>query len=444
MPNPAPSASGFDIIKLDPASLIPDGNNARKHSKRQHVQLTAAIRTFGFTNPILIDDDNVIIAGHARREAAVAAGLSSVPCLCIPGLDDQRRRALALSDNRLGDLSTFDPERLTQQLAELSRLDFPVEVTGFTTAEIDILIEPARANNADIDDDVAEPDRTAAPVSRAGDRWLLGKHRMLCGSALDAASYGRLLGDERAQMIITDPPYNVPIQGHVSGLGRTRHGEFAMAAGEMSAEAFTGFLSTYMAHCARFSVDGSIHYHFMDWRHLPEILAAGGTSYTEMKALCVWNKSNGGMGSLYRSKHELVLVYIKGTAPHVNNVELGRNGRYRTNVWDYAGANTFRAGREEDLADHPTVKPVALIADAIRDCSKRGSLVLDPFAGSGTILLAAERTGRRAAAIELDPHYVDVAVRRWQQRTGCTATHADTGESFAVLAELRATEAAHD
>ena len=273
---------------------------------------------------------------------------------------------------------------------------------------------------------------------------MLNGHRLLCGNALDEESYPRLLGHERADMVFTDPPYNVPIQGHVSGLGRSTHGEFAMASGEMSRAEFTRFLSTYMGHLARFSTDGSIHFHCMDWRHLREILAAGDAAYTELKALCVWNKTNGGMGSLYRSKHEMVLVYKNGAAPHINNVELGRHGRYRTNVWDYPGVNTFRSGRDEDLALHPTVKPVSLVADAIRDCSKRGSLVLDPFAGSGTTILAAERTGRRAAAIELDPRYVDTAIRRWQALTGGKAILAGDGKSFDDGATARqAAEADH-
>jgi DNA modification methylase len=352
---------------------------------------------------------------------------------------------LAIADNKLGDMSFFEPELLAKQLAELCAIDFTIELTGFETAEVDILLEPPRISATDPADSFAAVDPNAAPISRAGDLWMLEGHRVLCANALEAQAYDRLLGSELADMVFTDPPYNVPIEGHVSGLGRARHGEFAMAVGEMSRDEFTRFLSTYMGHLAQFSAEGSIHFHCMDWRHLREILEAGEATYTELKALCVWNKTNGGMGSLYRSKHEMVLVYKNGTAPHINNVELGRHGRYRTNVWDYAGANTFRSGRDQDLALHPTVKPVSLVADAIRDCSKRGSLVLDPFAGSGTTILAAERTGRRAAAIELDPHYVDTAICRWQTLTGGKAILAGDGSCFDDLTIARhAREADHD
>ena len=427
----------FSIEHLPLSSLRPDPGNARKHSQRQISRLRAVINEYGFTNPILVDEHLNIIAGHGRLEAARALGMDKVPCLRLEHLSEPQKTALALADNKLGDMSHFDPELLAKQLAELCAVDFAMELTGFDTAEVDILLETPVITAADPADSFAHSEPDTPAITQTGNLWLLDEHRLLCGNALEATSYERLLGTDLAELVFTDAPYNVPIQGHVSGLGRATHGEFAMASGEMSRGEFTRFLSTYMSHLVRFSTDGSIHFHCMDWRHLREILEAGDAAYAELKALCVWNKTNGGMGSLYRSKHELVLVYKNGTAPHVNNVELGRHGRYRTNVWDYAGANTFRAGRDEELALHPTVKPVSLVADALRDCSRRGALVLDPFAGSGTTILAAERTGRRAAAIELDPHYVDTAVRRWQQVTGRTAAFADTGESFDEVAALR-------
>lgn len=426
----------IEYVGLD--TIVPDPRNARKHSKRQLVRLTAGMKEFGVTNPLLIDEKSKIIAGHARLEAAKALRLEKVPCIRLDHLNEAQKTALAIADNKLGDMSHFDPDLLAKQLAELCALDFNIELTGFETAEVDILLEPPRISATDPADSFAAPDPNMASVSRAGDLWICGAHRLLCGDALDADAYSRLLASERADMVFTDPPYNVPIQGHVSGLGRARHREFAMASGEMSRDEFTRFLTSYMEHLAQVSTNGSIHFHCMDWRHLREIMDAGEAVYTELKALCVWNKTNGGMGSLYRSKHELVLAYKNGTAPHVNNVELGRLGRYRTNVWDYAGANTFRSGRTEELALHPTVKPVSLVADAIRDCSKRGALVLDPFAGSGTIILAAERTGRRAAALELDPLYVDTAIRRWQTLTGGEAILADEGSCFDEVADARA------
>jgi len=434
----------FVVEHLEPSSLRPDPRNARTHSHRQINRLAAAISEFGFTNPILVDEQLVILAGHARLEAAIVLGLATAPCIRLEHLTKAQKTALAIADNKLGDMSEFDPELLAGQLSELCAIDFPVELTGFDTAEVDILLEKPTIVHGDSAETLALPDRGVPAVTRQGDLWILDNHRLLCGSALEQSSYERLLNDELAEMIFADPPYNVPIQGHVSGLGRTAHAEFAMAAGEMSPEAFTAFLSTYMVHLRRFSADGSIHFHCMDWRHLQEILAAGASAYTELKSLCVWNKNNGGMGSLYRSKHELVLVYKSGTAPHINNVNLGRQGRYRTNVWDYAGVNTFGRTRDADLAAHPTVKPVALVADTIRDCSKRGGLILDPFAGSGTTILAAERTGRRAAAIELDRHYVDTAVRRWQQITGGPATLSETGQSFDEVAVERADRTGSD
>jgi len=432
----------LSIAYLPIGSIIPDPQNARKHPARQLAQLKAGMGQFGFTAPILIDEGRMIIAGHARLEVAKSLGLELVPAIQLRHLTPAQKTALALADNKLGDLSSFDPDALAAQLRELCAVDFQIEFTGFSTAEVDILLEAPSLAVGDPADEVASPALDEPATTRPGDLWLMDDHALLAGNALKAASYEQLLGDRLADMVFTDPPYNVKIQGHVSGLGKVRHQEFAMASGEMASEDFVQFLETYMSQAARFSADGSVHYHCMDWRHLPEILTAGARVYKKLIALCVWNKSNAGMGSLYRSKHELVLVYKNGAKPHTNNINLGCDGRYRTNVWDYPGANAFGRTRDADLAAHPTVKPVALVADAIRDCSRRGDTVLDPFAGSGTILLAAERTGRKAAAIELDPRYVDTAVRRWEQHTGKEARLAATGQTFAEVATERAAAAA--
>ena len=303
-------------------------------------------------------------------------------------------------------------------------------------SEIDLLIESLDTTSHDEDDQIPVQ-ATAAPVTRLGDLWRLGDHRLYCGNATEAKSFDHLLDFYAAQVIFTDPPYNVPIGGHVCGLGGVQHAEFAMAAGEMSEAEFTAFLKTVFGHLAEYSANGSIHFLCMDWRHMRELLTAAHGVYTELKNLCVWNKTNGGMGSLYRSKHELVFVFKKGTAPHINNVELGANGRYRTNVWDYAGINALSAGRAEQLAMHPTVKPVALVADAILDCSKRGAIVLDVFLGSGSTLIAAERTGRRCFGMELEPKYVDVAIQRFTRMTGESAFLESTGESFEEIKAKR-------
>ncbi|HYH44781.1 MAG TPA: DNA methyltransferase, partial [Thermoanaerobaculia bacterium] len=346
-----------------------------------------------------------------------------------------------------------DERLLAEALLDLSRaeIDFSLEATGFEVAEIDLRIQGLSIPAEDGADPADALPRVSGPaVSRPGDLWLMGKHRLLCGSALDGHSYAALLaagergGEERAAMAFTDPPYNVPVAGHVGGLGAIRHREFAMASGEMDAAEFTAFLRQALDLLARHCRDGSLHFVCMDWRHIQELLAAAGEAYSELKNLCVWAKHNAGMGSLYRSQHELVFVFKAGRGAHRNNVELGRHGRHRSNLWSYPGANSF-AGRGEEgrlLALHPTVKPVAMVADAMLDCTARGDLVLDPFLGSGTTLLAAERVGRRCRALELDPVYVDTAVRRWQALTGEAARHAASGRAFDDLAEERAAAAA--
>jgi DNA modification methylase len=317
-------------------------------------------------------------------------------------------------------------------------------VTGFEAPYVDMVLDDAAEANGGPpapEDEIPDPPPAGAAVSRAGDVWTLGSHRLLCGSALDSASYQTLMAGELAQMVFTDPPYNVRIDGNVSGLGRVHHREFAMASGEMSEGDFAKFLHTTFAQLTAASMDGAIHFVCMDWRHIGEILGAGRAVYSELKNVAVWNKTNGGMGTFYRSKHELIFVWKVGTAPHVNNFELGQHGRHRTNVWDYAGVNTMRPGRLEELAMHPTVKPVALVADAIKDCSRRKGIILDAFMGSGTTLIAAERTGRRARGIELDPAYVDVAVRRWQTYSGKAATLISSGETFEEVEETRSAAA---
>jgi 16S rRNA G966 N2-methylase RsmD len=355
-------------------------------------------------------------------------------------MNEAQIRAYVIADNRLAENAGWDRELLAIELQHLYELDldFDVTITGFEMPEIDVLFGELQAagfsrDEHDPADEVPEVDESVPAVTRPGDLWVVGKHRLICGDATDPAVYGGLLGGERAQMVFTDPPYNVPIDGHVCGLGAVKHREFAMAAGEMSEAEFTRFLATTFGHLAAHAADGAIHYICINWRHLGEVLAAGQSSYSELKNLCVWAKTNGGMGSLYRSQHELVFVFKSGEGAHINNVELGKHGRYRTNLWTYAGVNSFGRNRDEDLAMHPTVKPVALVADAILDCSRRNGIVLDAFAGSGTTLLAAERTGRRGYGIELDPLYCDVIVKRLAKVTGLEAIHAETGRRFAEV-----------
>ena len=420
-PTKKPTLSG--IVDQPPSALKPWPNNPRRHSPKQLFKLKQSIVKFDFTTPILVDEAGVILAGEARWQVGQDLKLSTVPTRVIAGLTQADKRAYVLADNKLALLSSWDLDLLGEQIRLLIADDFEIELTGFDTVEIDLLIEPPLADAELLPQDVQEQ-----VVSRPGDVWVLGEHRLLCGDALVEASYLTLLGAEKVQMAITDPPYNVKIDGHAGGLGKVKHKEFAMASGEMSPQAFTAFLGDGCKHLCAFTVPGSIQFLFMDWRHQLELLQAAQPVFGAPKQLCVWAKDHGGMGSFYRSQHELVFVFKNGDEPHINNFELGQHGRYRTNVWEYPSINSGR-GRAL-LALHPTVKPVAMIADAIRDCSHRQGLILDPFAGSGTVLVAAERTGRRARAMELDSQYVDVGIRRWQRVSGKQAVLLATGQTW--------------
>ena len=430
-----------DQLKLDPT-------NPRRHSKKQVRQIANSIELFGFIVAILTDRYGNVIAGHGRLLAAKLLGITEVPTLCLDHLTSAQARAFMIADNRLTENSVWDDRLLAEQLKDLSLLglDFDIEVTGFEMGEIDLRIasldEPC--DPSDDPADVLPEAPTSLPVSKMGDLWQLNQHRVLCGNALDNEAFATLLGDDRAAMVFTDPPYNVPIDGHASGLGAIHHRPFPMASGEMDRPEFTAFLRATFRNLAEFGIDGSLHYVCMDWRHIEEATAAGREVYTELKNLVVWVKDNPGMGSLYRSGHEFVFVFKHGRSPHRNNVQLGGFGRNRSNVWRYPGANSFARGGAEGnlLALHPTVKPVALVADAILDCSARGDIVLDAFLGSGTTVIAAERTGRRCYGLELDPAYVDTIVRRWQALTGGTARHAASGRAFDDLVrELEPAEA---
>jgi DNA modification methylase len=431
------------IETLPVDSLRPYGRNPRTHSAKQIQQIAASIEKFGFTNPILVDEEQRVIAGHGRIEAAKHLGITEVPTIRLEEMTQAQKRAYVLADNKLAENAGWDQELLALELADITKLEseFDLTVTGFETAEIDILLDAAQAHRPDEADNLPEIDDTKPTVTRLGDRWIIGKHILLCADATRADSFDRLLHGEQADLVFIDPPYNVPIQGNVSGLGSIKHREFVMASGEMSEAEFTAFLKVSFSHLVAHSAAGSIHFIFMDWRHCFELLSAGRETYSELKNLCVWDKNNGGMGSLYRSKHELIFVFKNREAPHVNNIQLGTYGRNRSNVWSYPGANSLGEGRLEELATHPTVKPVALVADAILDCSKRGSIVLDSFGGSGTTLIAAERTGRRARVMELDPAYVDVTVRRFQKLTGEKVIHADTQLTFDETEERRSSQA---
>jgi DNA modification methylase len=437
------------VIVRSLSHLKPNPRNARMHSRRQIRQIADSIQAFGFNNPVLVDEDGLLIAGHGRVEAAKLLGMGEVPTVCLALMSEEQKRPYVIADNRLAEKAGWDKEILAVEFETLFEMapELDLTVTGFELAEIDLIIgDKAVAGEPDVLDEFSPPQAKALVVTRPGDLWQLGDHRVLCADATQEDSYICLLQGHQAQMVFADPPYNVPIRGHVSGLGHAQHAEFPMASGEMSDAAYTAFLTTSLEKIETHSSSGAIAFVCMDWRHLYELLAAGRATKLTLKNVCVWVKTNAGMGTFYRSQHELIAVFKVGDGPHINSFELGQYGRRRTNVWTYPGFNSFGAGRDATLAMHPTVKPVALIADAIKDCSKRNGLILDPFLGSGTTILAAEVTGRRAAGLELDPRYVDCAVRRWQRATGKFALLGATDESFEAIAAARAgevKEAAH-
>jgi DNA modification methylase len=412
--------------------LKPYKNNARTHSKKQVQQIANSIKEFGFNVPILIDENYQIIAGHGRLEAAKKLGLKELPIILVEHLTEPQKKAFIIADNKITDNAGWDMGMLSIELQEIISFEsnFDIEITGFETAEIDIIIDGEVAED-DPADEIPEVD-AGNIVTKPGDLWCLGSNVLYCGDARNTESYATVLGSKKADMIFTDPPYNVKIDGHVCGNGKTKHPEFAMGSGEMSEPQFGQFVKTGCEHMVKYSKNGSLHYICMDWRGIATLINAAKPVYTELKNICVWNKDNGGMGSLYRSKHEFVAVFKHGTAPHTNNIELGKYGRYRTNIWDYKGVNSF-GKNQADLKMHPTVKPVAMIADAIKDCTKRGQIILDPFAGSGSTLIAAEKTGRIAHCIELEPKYCDVIIQRWQKLTGKEAYNLDSFTSFNEL-----------
>jgi DNA modification methylase len=424
-PSGSASLTDLQIAYLPPERLRPSPNNARTHSKKQLKQIARSIERFGFVNPVLISDDFEIIAGHGRVEAAKILGLRQVPTVRLSNLSPADRRAYVITDNRLAELAGWDRELLASELQGLVELQFDdIELTGFSLGEIDLMLDEAAEKKAEEpgpEDELPANSLQGPAVSRAGDLWVLGPHRLLCGDARDLTSYQFLLEGKQADLVLTDPPFNVAIEGNFSGLGRVGQANFAMASGEMSEDQFIAFLAAFLQRTKENTKDGAVLFVFTDWQHLYGLMTASREVGLALKNLVVWAKDSAAMGSFYRSGHELVLVLKNGDAPHTNIFELGQHGRYRTNIWEYAGVTSFRAGRTEDLALHPTVKPTALVADAIRDVTRRGAIVLDPFAGNGTTIIAAEKTGRHGRAIELDPLYCDVIVRRWQQYTGKAA-----------------------
>jgi DNA modification methylase len=395
------------------------------------------IEALGLRVPVLIDRDRNIICGEIWALAHTHLGLPEISVLVAEGLSKDQLDAYRIGMQRIPELGEWDDNALGDIFRDWTGRDigFDIELTGFAIPEIDILIQGVEAGTPNESTDAIENSDVGAPVTKPGDLWQCGQHSIICGSSIVLNSFDTLMAKDRAAAIITDPPYNVAIDGHVGGKGKIHHEEFAMASGEMDSREFIDFLQLFMGYAASFSREGSLHYIYMDWRHAAEVLQAGSSVYKELKNVAVWVKSNGGMGSLYRSRHELVFIYKYGHAPHRNNVQLGRFGRNRSNVWEYAGANGFDGRKTEEghlLALHPTVKPVQMLADIMLDCTARGDIILDPFLGSGSSLIAAERVGRKLRGVEIDPRYVDLAIRRWQRHTGDQALHATTGAGFPI------------
>ena len=425
------TAPHFEYVSID--SIRPSPDNPRRHPAEQIRQLTRTIEELGFINPIIVDADGFIVAGHARYMVAMRLNLKTIPIIRIDHLSAAQLRAYRLADNKLVENAEWDRDLLRVELAYLVDVNFDTDITGFSASEVDLLIQPMPVSDLE-DPEPVGADSIKVPVTAPGDSFELGPHRILCADVRCQPAVQQFFGEIRADAVFADPPYNVAVDGHVSGLGKVKHDEFAMASGEMAPDEFIEFLHTALGNMVRVSRPGAVHYICMDWRHLHELHAATQAIYHTQLNLCVWHKTNAGMGSLYRSQHELIGVYRVGNEPHQNNVQLGKHGRYRTNVWSYAGMNSFGSDRDESLAMHPTVKPAALIADALLDVTSRGDVVLDGFLGSGSTLIAADQVGRIAYGVEIDPRYVDVSILRWQALTGQDAVHVQTGLTFSALA----------
>lgn len=413
--------------------------NPKTHEEKQIQQIARSIERFGFNNPILIDEKSEVIAGHGRLAAAKLLKLDAVPVICLSHLSEVEKRAYRIADNRLSENGQWNMDLLKLEFSEIEKLalnledELDLDITGFDFKEIDVLLAEDKPSVK------ADQKLNSIPyvseneiVSQYGDIWLLGKHKIICGNSLKEETYQRLFENIKANMAFTDPPFNVKIQGHVCGSGQTKHKEFAFASGEMNVAEFISFLKTSMANIVKYSFENSVHYICMDWRHISELLSASQDIYAKMLNMVVWCKKNGGMGSFYRSQHELICIFQNGKGSHVNNVELGKHGRYRTNVWHYAGVNSF-GSEQKNLKMHPTVKPVELVRDAILDASKRGDIVLDAFLGSGTTLIAAEKAGRVCYGIEYEPLYIDTIIRRYYELTGNWAIHQSSQKSYEQL-----------
>jgi DNA modification methylase len=427
----------LELVEMDLAELILPPRNVRKIEASHIMQVAASISSLGFCDPVLVDENGGVLDGAVRVEGAKILGLTRIPCIRANHLNPSERRLVRLALNRLGEKGSWDFDELRIELDELILENVPIEITGFSQTEVDQIV--LEADPVGTDTGPLAPAPTASPVARIGDVFVMGEHRIICGDSTDPAVLAALMGHEQARLILTDEPYNVPVAGHVTS---GSHREFAMASGEMTDAEFQAFNAAWIGACLPHLCDSGIFGSFIDWRGHPALTTAALQLGLAPLNLIVWAKTNAGMGSLYRSQHELLPLFKKGKASHVNNVELGKHGRWRSNVWSYPGASTVGSESRKGLQHHPTVKPVAMLEDALLDVTQRGDIVLDPFLGSGSTLIAAEKTGRCCRGVELDPLYVDVILRRYEAVTGQAGVLESTGEPIAELAERRKHELA--
>lgn len=428
------------IVRRAIDSVRPAGARARVTTPEQLERVIKSIRQFGLVTPILIDAEDRIVSGHVVWEAAQKIGSETIECLVVDHLDDAELKALSLALNRIAETGDWNLDTLREVMIEIRSADIDLTTTGFTLQEFDQITLAPSPSSQDEEDCAEVEFKDETPVSRIGDLFQLNDHRLLCGDALEAESYRQVLGGRMAHCTFSDPPYGCKIEGFVSGLGKHKHKDFVMASGEMDDAQFIEFLETYLTHCRTFTSKGAVTFACMDWRQIDKLLAAGAQAGFNRNNIVVWNKGSGGMGSLYRSAHELIAVFCNGKSPATNNVELGRHGRDRSNLWSYPGANRRGSSANHALADHPTPKPIELVEDALLDITRPGDVVLDPFSGSGTTLIAAERCGRITCGIELDPQYVDRTIRRWERMTGHEVIHVESGMTFTELMTERQKE----
>ncbi len=427
----------LQVRSVDIALLEMPAHETRKVTDERVETFVQLIARYGFVQPILVKGVK-LIDGVARLAAARKLRLGQVPAIDVQHLSDAEVRTLRLALNRSQDGAEWDIDELKLEFLELIELEVDLSDTGFTLAEQDIILLDDGDGDERVSEEPEEP--TGDPVSQLGDIWLLGGHRVICGNALEEAVHNALLDGDKAAAVVTDPPYNVAIKGNVSGLGKKVHEEFVMASGELDDTGWQTFLDTLMVRLCASTASGAVLYVLMDWRSTHRVQSAGLAAGLNLINKVIWFKESGGMGSLYRSSYEEIPVFCNGKTPRVNNVALGKYGRDRMNTWVMPGANRRGSSANEMLHLHATPKPVELCVDAILDVTNSGDLVLDAFLGSGTTLIAAEKTGRVCRGIELDPKFVDVSIVRWQEFSGDEAVLEATGESFSQVRERRSQE----